>query len=372
MTNFTPEMPRFGTFLTPTGLESESDADWYRQMIGDAEFAADIGYDSVWSLEHHFSDYFPVPNPMVSLGHIAARCPKLGLGTAVIVTPWHNPLRIASEIAMLTHLTDAPIRIGMGRGNAPLEYEAFGVDMGEAKQRFQESWEIIQLALSGKPFTYKGEYLQVAREVTMRPIANKANLTFYGAIGHPSSAEKIAELGLAPMTTAGPPFEVQRKTMRTWHDATRARGDNTDVIRANCPLVIVADTDEEAVKLARKYVPKWYRLQQVHYAFDEVKYADVPGYASFNEVAVRRNAYSNPDNLGPLIDVNLIGSPETVCRKAMTYVDAGFNYFILNAATPGLPQSVRQGWLRRFKTEVVPMIERTIASQNAQLRVKRA
>jgi alkanesulfonate monooxygenase SsuD/methylene tetrahydromethanopterin reductase-like flavin-dependent oxidoreductase (luciferase family) len=372
MTNSVLEMPQFGTFLTPTGLENESDADWYRQMIGDAEFAADIGYDAVWSLEHHFSDYFPVPNPIVSLANIAARCPKLGLGTAVIVTPWHNPLRIASEIAMLTHLTDAPIRIGMGRGNAPLEYEAFGVEMAEAKDRFQESWEIIQLALSGKPFTYNGRHLKVAREVTMRPIANKTNLTFYGAIGHPSSAEKIAELGLAPMTTAGPPFEVQRKTMRTWQDATRARGGDTNVVRANCPLVIVADTDEEAVKLAREYVPKWYRLQQVHYAFDEVKYADVPGYASFNDVAVRRNAYSNPDNLGPLIDVNLIGSPETVCRKAMNYIDAGFNYFILNAATPGLPQDVRQGWLRRFMIDVVPLIERSIASHNNQPQAKRA
>jgi hypothetical protein len=56
----------------------------------------------------------------------------------------------------------------------------------------------------------------------------------------------------------------------------------------------------------------------------------------------------------------------------MNYIDAGFNYFILNAATPGLPQNVRQGWLRRFKTEVAPLIERTIASQNEQLRVMRA
>ncbi len=84
---------------------------------------------------------------------MAARLPKFGLGTAVIVTPWHHPLRLAEELSMLTQLTDAPLRIGLGRGNAPIEYEAFGVPMAQAKDRFEECWDILRLALQGKPFT---------------------------------------------------------------------------------------------------------------------------------------------------------------------------------------------------------------------------
>ena len=52
--------------------------------------------------------------PLVVLSHIAAKYPDFGLGTAVIVTPWHHPLRIAEEIAMLTLLSDGPLRIGLG------------------------------------------------------------------------------------------------------------------------------------------------------------------------------------------------------------------------------------------------------------------
>jgi alkanesulfonate monooxygenase SsuD/methylene tetrahydromethanopterin reductase-like flavin-dependent oxidoreductase (luciferase family) len=304
----------------------------------------------------------------VALSHIAARCPTIGLGTAVLVTPWHNPLRLASEVAMLTHMTDAPIRIGMGRGNAPLEYEAFGVSMHEAMARFQEVWEVVQLGLSGKPFAYDGQYIKVAREVTLRPHANTKNLSFHGAIGHPSSAKRIADLGLSPLVTSGPPLAVQREVMKTWLEAAKARNMKTDDVRAICPLVIVADTDREAVELAKKYVPKWYQAQQDHYAFDEQKYADVKGYAPFIELAARRNLYSNPDNIGPLIDINLIGSPETVSRQAQNYIDAGFNYFILNAATPGLPQDVRQGWLGRFMTEVVPLIRANGADEDLQVR----
>jgi luciferase-like monooxygenase len=62
---------------------------------------AKLGYDAAWVVEHHFSDYYPTPSPLLLLSHIAARCPGFGLGTAVLVTSWHQPLRMAEEIAML-------------------------------------------------------------------------------------------------------------------------------------------------------------------------------------------------------------------------------------------------------------------------------
>ena len=156
---------RYAVQIGAVDAEGASDATLYREAVGDARLAQELGYEAVWLVEHHFSDYYPTPSPMVFLSHIAARCPGFGLGTAVIVTPWHHPLRIAEEIAMLSLITDGPIRIGLGRGNAPLEYEAYGVEMSEAKDRFEECWEIVQLALKAKPFTYTGKHLSVPREV---------------------------------------------------------------------------------------------------------------------------------------------------------------------------------------------------------------
>ena len=209
--------------MTAVGAEGDDDASWYRQLIADAELGASLGFDAGWIVEHHFSDYQPTPNTLLMLSHVAARCPTLGLGTAVIVTPWHHPLRIAEEIAMLSLLTKAPLRIGLGRGNAPLEYEAFGVAMAEAKDRFQECWEIIQLALKGRPFTYHGRYLTIDREITVRPYARNEQITFIGAIGHPTSAEKIA--GERRSAVRGPsqcPGAVERD--RAAHRRGRATG----------------------------------------------------------------------------------------------------------------------------------------------------
>jgi alkanesulfonate monooxygenase SsuD/methylene tetrahydromethanopterin reductase-like flavin-dependent oxidoreductase (luciferase family) len=354
MTMMASHAPRIGFMMTAVGAEGDDDAAWYRQLIADAELGASLGFDAGWIVEHHFSDYQPTPNTLLMLSHVAARCPTLGLGTAVIVTPWHHPLRIAEEIAMLSLLTRAPLRIGLGRGNAPLEYEAFGVAMAEAKDRFQECWEIIQLALKGRPFTYQGRYLTIDREITVRPYARNEQITFIGAIGHPTSAEKIGALGLAPLVNGGPGLEVHSGILTQWNEAIRRHGGNTALPRIVSPLTIVADTDEEARALARRYVPRWYQLQLEHYAFDAVKYASVPGYQPFTDGMKRRLTWSNPDNLDSLIDVSFIGSPDTVIAKVRAYLDLGYDYLLLNASTPGMPERWRHDWLTRFARDVRP------------------
>ena len=360
------QKPMVGCMITAVGAEGDSDASWYRQIVGDAMLAEQLGFDAGWIVEHHFSDYQPTPNPIVMLAHIAARCPRLGLGTAVIVTPWHQPIRIAEEVAMLSLLTNAPLRIGLGRGNAPLEYEAFGVAMGEAKDRFEECWDIIQLALKGQPFTYRGRFLQIEREVTLRPCPRTEQITFIGAVGHPSSAEKIGGYRLAPLVNGGPGLDVHRNILLQWTDSIRRHGGDPGLPRIVSPLTILADTDAEAFRLARRYVPRWYQLQLEHYAFDAVKYASVPGYQPFTDGQKRRQTWSNPDNLDSLIEVSFIGGPETVRRKVQAYLDLGYDYLLLNASTPGMPEQLRHDWLTRFARDVWPYIGRSVATAQPQ------
>lgn len=355
----------FGWMMGAVGAEGDPDSVLYEQMVADAELGASLGYDAPWMVEHHFSDYYPTPSPLILLSHIAARCPNLGLGTAVIVTPWHHPLRIAEEVAMLSLLTKAPLRIGLGRGNAPLEYEAFGVEMAEAKDRFEECWEIIQLALKGKPFIYKGKYLSVPREVVIRPTPRMENITFLGAIGQPSSAGKIAALGMPPMLTGHTPLAAQAEVLRAWEAAARLHGGDPDAIKVGSPIVVMADTDAEAADLARRYIPAWYQQQVTHYAFDAERYANLPTYAPFTETHKRRLIYCDPANLDPLIENSLIGSAATVRKKVEAFIDAGYNYIMVNPSLPGLPHRIRQDWLSRFARDVMPHFS---AARRAPLR----
>ncbi|WP_054312813.1 LLM class flavin-dependent oxidoreductase [Mesorhizobium sp. 1M-11] len=345
---------KFGFQLAAVDATGSTDAKLYQTMLEDAQLGYDLGYEIAWVVEHHFSDYFPQPSPIAILSHVAAKCPGIGLGAMVLVTPWYQPVRLAGEISILSHLSKGDLHLGMGRGNAPMEYEAFGVPMDEAKQRFEETWRIIELAMKGESFTFQGKNLSVDREITLRPHPVTSKINFYGAIGNPASATKIADLGLAPISNGSLPFEVQRMVMKTWTEIAESKGLDTNVDKPIGVTLILADTDEEAIELGRKYMPRWFEVQVEHYAFDASRHNDLPDYRPFAETHERRIRMTNPDNLGPLFEVSLIGSPETIKQKLQTYIDIGFNSFILQAATPDIPQSVRTDWLTRFAREIAP------------------
>src|SRR4029077_7293541 len=103
----------------------------------------------------------PGPGPAVCRPPLGGAFGAPPPGPCVVGAPWHEPLRLAGELAMLTNMTSQRLYIGLGRGTAKYEYDAFGIEMGEARERFKEVWEILDLAMRGEPFTYGGMHLSV-------------------------------------------------------------------------------------------------------------------------------------------------------------------------------------------------------------------
>jgi alkanesulfonate monooxygenase SsuD/methylene tetrahydromethanopterin reductase-like flavin-dependent oxidoreductase (luciferase family) len=348
----------FGFVASAADAPGTPDHALYRTVLDDVEYHAELGYTTAWLIEHHFSDYFPTPSPLLLASHIAARFPELSLGTCVLVTPWYQPLRLAGEIAMLSLLTDQPLHLGLGRGTAKYEFDAFGLDMSESRQRFQEAWEILSLALRSEPFSYQGTYLQVPKRITVRPRVagiSSDRIHFYGAIGSPGSAEVMARLGLPPICTTIGDFVTQVGILRSWESAAAASGtataDATRPIMINC---IVADTDAEAVRLAQEYIPRFMQAQVDHYTPDEVNWEKLESYRAWKGQFAGMKTKTNPANIPAWADFQLVGSPDTVARKTARYIEAGFNHIFVHAATPGVPAKVRREWTERFAREVAP------------------
>ena len=344
----------FGFCASPTDVKEADDQTRYRICIEDAQFGAALGYDSVWVLEHHFSDYYPIPSPLQLLAHIAAKEPALGLGTMVIVNPWHDPLRLAGEIAMLSRLSAGELHLGMGRGQAPMEFEAFGIDVDTTRERLHESVEVLKLALTGEPFSYSGEYVDMGRTVSIRPKPATDRIHLYGAITNPDTASIMAGLGIPPLSNAIHPQDTHRGVLKLWTELVVEQGGNPQTVKPISIHTIVADTDDEADKLAREHIPSFFEAQVRHYAGDFDHYKGLDTYASFAKIHERRMWLTNPDNLDGLIALSAIGSPETVRRRIQEYVDIGFNKFIITTSTPYIPQRLRHEWLSRFAEEVAP------------------
>ena len=145
------------------GWEEGSDGQMWDEELRLAEIAADSGFDCLWSAEHHFNDYSFVPDNLHLMTHVAAKHPNIDVGTAAVILPWHNPLRVAENAAVLDMLSNGRLRLGFGRGLARREFEAFGISMDESRDRFDEAAPMIVEALRTGFIEGNGPYYKQPR-----------------------------------------------------------------------------------------------------------------------------------------------------------------------------------------------------------------
>jgi alkanesulfonate monooxygenase SsuD/methylene tetrahydromethanopterin reductase-like flavin-dependent oxidoreductase (luciferase family) len=163
-------------------------------QLGD--LAEPLGFDSLFALEHHFTGYAMSPAPLQLLSYFAGRTKRIYLGTSVIVIPWHDPIRIAEQIALLDVLCGGRCLFGFGRGAARTEYEGFRIPMDEARPRFKEGLDIIRLGLTQESFEYSGEFFKIHRTSIRPGPVSHPELRFYGSANSPESAKLLASSGL--------------------------------------------------------------------------------------------------------------------------------------------------------------------------------
>lgn len=89
-----------------------SDRDVYLHELSMADMAEPLGFDSIWSAEHHFDQYTMCPNVAQCLTYMAGRTERVRLGSMVMVLPWHDPVRLAEEVSVLDHLSGGRVILG--------------------------------------------------------------------------------------------------------------------------------------------------------------------------------------------------------------------------------------------------------------------
>ena len=220
---------RFGFQAAAADVAGVPDDQLYRDLMADCALGHKLGYDAAWLLEHHFSDYYPTPSPLLMMAHIAAKFPDLSLGTSVLVLPWYHPLRLAEEIAMLNSLTQGTLHLGIGRGTAKMEYDAYNIDMNEAPRALRRSasassrrdWRASRSPIDGR-------FWNIERPIRLRPEPVDKPVRFYGAIGSPASAEVMGDLGIAPICLSTFPDGLLVKILERWRGAGRRQGRRRD------------------------------------------------------------------------------------------------------------------------------------------------
>ena len=116
--------------------DTYDDARFLREEIDNLVLAEELGFDSVWITEHHFSDYSMSNDPVQLLTYVAAKTRHVKLGTQCIIVPWHHPVRLAERIVNLDILSNGRAILGFGGGLSQHEFAGLGIDMSDSRQMY--------------------------------------------------------------------------------------------------------------------------------------------------------------------------------------------------------------------------------------------
>ena len=127
----------------------------YDELVDSIVAAEEIGYDSVWIGQHHFSpEDGGVPSPLVVLAAAAARTKRIHLGTAVIALPFEHPIRLAEDLAVLDEISDGRVQVGLGGARGDLQaFNTFGVEFSARHELFDRNLEILHHLLEQRSST---------------------------------------------------------------------------------------------------------------------------------------------------------------------------------------------------------------------------
>ena len=330
--------------------------DVYDYNIRVAELLEELGFDGLWVSEHHFRDYGTVPNIFTMLSHLAARTERIRLGTGVVVLPLHNPIHVAEEAAQVDLLSGGRLELGVGRGYQSIEFDGFGQDLAEARDRFDEALEVITGLWTEDAFHHEGRFYRTGDvELTPKPLQSPHPPVYVAAVS-PETVERYAARGLPILADPAAPFRKVHKAAETWQTVAAEKGH--DVSRRD--LVV-----SRSVWLAPTVEQARAELEGFEKAFDRSRIFNeksAPIDSKTGEIAKGfefwEGRYLKGGSVGTDFrweQLEVIGDPERVIGQVAMLQEFGFNHLMCDfGSTRHMPFEDMKRVITFFAKEVIP------------------
>ena len=334
------------------------DAEVYRQELRFAERAEALGFDSVWCVEHHFTDYTMCPDVVQFLSYMAGHSKRVQLGTMVVVLPWHDPVRITEQISLLDNLSGGRLILGIGRGLGRVEYEGFRIEMSEGRGRFVEYADLVLTALE-RGVIEGGETLrQPRREIRPRPLHSFRGRTFAAAVS-PESMPIMARLGVGLLVIPQKPWKVVREDFATYSRIYR-EAQGADPPAPFCGgFYFVDENADRAEEMAFRWIGKYYHTAMKHYEMTAEHFGQAPGYEFYKNVGKYIDRHGKQGAAEDFVRLMPWGTPEQVVEKIAAIRDAiGMAGIMCHFSYAGMPYDEAERNLRCFTEQVLPELKR--------------
>jgi alkanesulfonate monooxygenase SsuD/methylene tetrahydromethanopterin reductase-like flavin-dependent oxidoreductase (luciferase family) len=323
----------------------------YDDAIEQVKAAEAAGFEIAWFAEHHFSNYCVCPSPLMMLARLAGETKRIKLGSAVVVTPLYQPVRLISEIGMVDALTHGRLVLGVGSGYQPYEFERFGEALEDSVPKLCEFMEMLELAFTRDTFSYEGKHYRLPEtHIASRPMNGLPEIWVAGdnPVLHQLAARKGWPVMLTPRHASVPQLLEARARLAGVYAAQGL--DATRVAIAPLRHVCITDDRAEAASFmdnARHQIRLSQSLRFREELIDGTMLVEKPykGEPPMEEFA--RHA--------------LIGDAETVAERLAALIGAARpKHMLLHFQAGSSPLKTALGSIEQFASKVRPMLEKEL------------
>jgi len=303
---------RFGTFSYNQARPWVAERQAFEELLAQIELTERVGFDEAWFAEHHHSDYGMLSSPNLIIASLARRTARLRMGNLVSVLPLYDPMRLAEECSILDILTNGRLNVGLGRG-VPKDDIKHRLDRETAQARFEEGIEILERAWTGETFTYSGKAWSY-QDISCRPQPlQKPHPPMWYGVHSVQAAERAAKqsLNMVSLDSAKDTRSYNDKYRQVW---SALHGTKPTPKLGVSRFIVIADSDQEALTIARRAYPVWHRSFYFLFSLRGGKPAH-PRPAEFDKMMGIRQA--------------IAGDPETAREFLQAQLaESGANYLV--------------------------------------------
>ncbi len=337
---------------------AKSDREIFTEELNIARIADESGFDAVWTIEHHFTPYTMVTNPLQYLTYIAGITRNVDLGTMVTVLPWHNPVRVAEDVNMLDAFLGSKRNVicGVGRGLGRREYAGLSIDQNEARGRFDESLQVLTQLLATGKCDFDGEFYKI-HGLHLRPQPERdLSVNLWCAGGTEQTVQIIAKHGVRPLTIPTTSLDLALTNMRRYAELRRASGHAPSHTKLAL-WTYVGETTSEAQEGAQQYMGEYADSALRHYELLGTHLQNIKGYEAYGaqQTALRKDA--SPFRQG-FFKSHPWGTPEQTIKRATELANAfGTDEIMFIFKYGSMPIAKAEKSMRLFAKEVMPALK---------------
>ena len=349
---------RFGTFFFFQAPPGHQHPDIIHRELEQIVWSEELGFDEIWLTEHHFIDYGLSVDPATLAAAAASRTRRIRIGLAAAILPFHDPIRLAEQLALADIISNGRLDVGVGRGNRPAEFSGYRVPQVESRERFDEAVQIMVRAWTEERFAHDGRFFKIPEVRVIPKPLQRPHPPLYQVCVSPDGIETTARRGWPMRHSLLRGGIEQRVDHRDTYVDTLKKCGRTEPEIATLlrswgvsRQIYVAPTDAQALVEA-KDAEMWYQEALRRFLIPERIEDSHPSLQpGFRAMADRLSKVTWE---GLVAETLAFGSPETVARYMEDMRRIGVGQMMCWMNFGGLPQDKVRRSMELFAREVMP------------------